>query len=472
MRRPDQTFAASLFAIAAIAQALLACEAVAQVGVPPAAATQAAPAPEQPAALAALLARAAALAAADRRVEAYDLLAAAEDSYIGEIEFDYALGRAALAAGHPDKATLALFRVVAREPGHAGALIDIGRAYLELRNFAQARTTFENLLALNPPPELRAQLQAYLEQARQERPAAQQALAGGLLPRGYLAATLGRSNNVNQSPGQPQVYVPAFGATFELASQNLKKADSFSGVSGGVDATLPLGANYALVGAADFSERRNERESAFNLGGLGGNLGLLAANEQHSLRAQVSSGRDYLGGSPNRYTTALGLDYQRQIAPDTRLLAFTQAGRLRYLPQSLRLFDVSFVYAGIGATHQLAGKSTLFAVISTGHQNDIGGNPSGDRRQIGLRVGTEVPISADIKISGNFALERGRYDRVDPSFLVERHDLRRSYELALQYALSQKMALIFGFSQTDQSANIPIYEYGRREGSVTLRYGF
>ncbi len=468
MYRSPQTFFLALFALfalVAVAPLLLAREAWAQV--PAAPAGLVAPAPAQ--ALADVLARAAALSAAGRQAEAYALLAAAEDSFIGDIVFDYVMGRAALAAGHPDKATLALFRVIALEPEHAGALIDIGRAYLALRNYEQARASFESLLALNPPPDVRLQLLSYLEQARQARP---EQAPGGLSPRGYLAAVLGHSNNVNQAPGLPQIFVPAFGATFELASQNLKKADGFSGVMGGIDATLPLDANYVLIGGAGFSERRNDHEPAFNLGGLGGHVGLVAATKTQSLRAQLLSGRDWLGGSPNRTTNALGLDYLRQTGANTRLLAFSQAGRVRYLPQSLRLFDTAFVNAGVGVTQQLAGKSTVFATISTGHQNDIGGNPSGDRRQIGLRVGAEMPLWDTLKLSGNVAVERGHYDRVDPSFLIERRELRRSYEVALQYSVSRRTLLLFGLSQSTQRANIPIYEYARRESSIMLRYDF
>jgi len=108
--------------------------------------------PERVAPLAELLGQAHELSAAGKAERAYELLASAEDEYIGEPRFDYALGRAALDAGYPARATLAFSRVLAVDPGHAGALIDTGRAYLALGNSQQARATFESLLALDPPP--------------------------------------------------------------------------------------------------------------------------------------------------------------------------------------------------------------------------------------------------------------------------------------------------------------------------------
>src|SRR3954469_6164197 len=117
-----------------------------------------------------LLAQARSLSQSGRFADAYELLARAEDEYIGEVQFDYALGRAALDAGYPARATLIFSRVLAVDPAHGGALIDTGRAYLALENYEQARATFESLLALDPPPVLRAQLQAFLQQARRELP--------------------------------------------------------------------------------------------------------------------------------------------------------------------------------------------------------------------------------------------------------------------------------------------------------------
>ena len=83
-------------------------------------------APEQAgrAALPDLIARAEALSRAGKPDEAYTLLLSQEDTYIGTVEFDYALGRAALDSGRPDKATLAFSRVLALDPAHAGASIE------------------------------------------------------------------------------------------------------------------------------------------------------------------------------------------------------------------------------------------------------------------------------------------------------------------------------------------------------------
>ncbi len=471
MRRPQKIFAVTLITIA---QAVLACETgAAELALRPPSKLMLAQAnvyePRSP--VDELLARAKSVSASGKLFDAYELLAQAEDAYIGIIEFDYALGRAALEAGLPDKATLALSRVLALEPNHAGAMIDIGRAYLALGNYEQARVTFETLLGLNPPPAVRAQLQAYLEQAR---PAGQglSPRPGGLSSSGYLAATLGRNSNVNMSPGQSQVFVPVFGAIYELSNQNVAKADGFAGVMAGVDASLPLNDTYSLIGGGEISQRRNNHESLFDLGGLGLRVGIAAATQTQLLRGQLFTGREYQGGSPSRDMNALGVDYLRSAGTDTQLLAFAQGGRLRYVPETIKIYDASFVTLGVGASRKFAGESTAFVTISTGYQNDVGGNPSGDRGQLRLRVGADAAILPRWKLMGTAAWERGQYNRIDPSFLTERLDFWTYFEAALEHSLAQRTSLRLSLAQTDQRSNISIYSYDRTEGWLTLRYDF
>jgi tetratricopeptide (TPR) repeat protein len=424
-----------------------------------------------------LLARAKSLSSAGRFPEAYELLAGAEDAYIGEIEFDYALGRAALDAGHPDRATLVFSRVLALDPNHAGALIDTGRAYLALGNFAQARVTFERLLALDPPAAVRARLQGYLRQAQLERARGiamenPSTRYGSPSQHAYVAAIAGRSTNVNQSPGQSQVFVPALDTSFVLSDQNVRKADNFTGILGGVDASLPVDATYSIIGGGDVIERANNRESAFDIGGIGARLGIAAAADAQLLRLQVRAARDYLGDTPSYDLNALTIDYLRSLDADAQALAFAQSGRLRYVPEALRIFDADFTTLGLGAIRKVAEDSTAFVVISTGDQKDIGGSASGGKRSLGLRSGADIALRPRLRLLGSAAWERGRYDRFDPSFLVERRDVRTNYEAVLQYALDRRTSLRLGVTRTDQRSNIAIYGYDRTEGWMMLRFEF
>jgi len=429
-----------------------------------------APDAETRAALADLLARAEKLSTSGKPAEAYELLLSAEDAYIGTIEFDYALGRAALDAGRPDKATLALARVLALDPAHAGASIDMGRAYLALGDFARARRTFQSLLSLDPPPQIRAQLQGFLELA--EASEAASAASGRLSRQGYLAALFGRSTNVNQAPSQSVIFVPGVGSNFELPGQNVQKADGFAGIGGGVDFSQYLDGTYSMIFGGEFLGRRNFHEMDFDVGGYSLHVGLTAVNGPHAAKIQGFFGRNYLGVSANRDLDGITFSYVGTLDAATQLLTTVQTGRQRYLAEDLKIFDADYAVLGVGAARKLDERSTVFAVLSTGRQTDIGGSPSGNKDLVGLQAGGEMLIGTRIKATAAAVGERSRYDKFDTGFQTERHDIRRAFDLGAQYFFERNLSLRFNVSYTYTRSNIPIYEYTRAEWTVMLRRDF
>jgi len=271
------------------------------------------------------------------------------------------------------------------------------------------------------------------------------------------------------SPGQSQVFIPVFGAIYELSSQNVAKADRFAGVMGGW--TPPaLDDTYALIGGGEFAQRKNNHESEFDLAAWArawdhrGNADAVAARP-------IVRGARISGRQSSRDMNALGVDYFRSVASDTTLLAFAQGGRMRYVPEAIKIYDVNFVTLGMGASRKFAEESTLFVTISTGYQNDVGGSRARQAPAWPAR-GRDAGILPRLRLTGSAGWEQGHYDGFDPSFLTERRDSRRNFEIALQYALGQRTFLGVGYALTNQRSNIYIYEYDRKESSITVRHEF
>ncbi len=421
--------------------------------------------PPAPAGLGELLKQSRQLGEAGRHAEAYRALALHEDRHIGEVEFDYAIGRAALDAGLPDRATLAFTRVLATEPGHAGAAIDMGRAYLALGNRAQARAVFEALLAAGPPSALRERLEFFLAQAN--------APAGsGASLRGYLAVGLGRDSNVNAATGQPSVFIPLFGAELQLASANVRRADRYSSLTGGVEASIPLGEQHALIGGADMLQRGNAHERTFDLGAASARAGLAAVAFGLTARAQVMSGRSYLDHRASRDTRALVVDARASLGPALEGSAYLQRGRARHLPVEQRVFDADFIGTGAGVTWTLAAGAQLYAGLSAGNETDRGGNPGGDRRLYGPRLGLEIPLLPGVSLVASSAWQATDYERPDVAFQTVRRDRRRDLELAAQYRLAEGWRLRAGMLDLQNRSNVPIYSFDRRDLGLSLRYDF
>ena len=108
------------------------------------------------------LGKADALLKAGKAKEGYTLLAPHEYEMAGNVDYDYLLGIAALDSGKPDKASLALERVLAVNPNYIGARLDLARAYFALADYERAKTEFEAVQAQNPPPAAKTVIEQYL----------------------------------------------------------------------------------------------------------------------------------------------------------------------------------------------------------------------------------------------------------------------------------------------------------------------
>ncbi len=413
-----------------------------------------------------LLQQARALAEAHRTQEAHALLEGAEDEFIGLAEFDYQLGRAALAAGRPDRATLAFTRVLAREPNHAGALIDMGRAFVALGNLEQARAQFNAVLALGPPPEIRAQVERDLRSFAAKDPGLRVTRSG------FLRLALGHDDNVNQSGGQTQVFVPLFGQTFALDARNVRARDRFTAVSAGFELFAAPELGWGWSAAADVLERWNHNRAEFDLGGIGGRIGPLWRGSQDIVRVQAVTSRTYIDGLASRKFAGLAGEWLMGERSANQWLATALQGRLRHPAAGLAVFDVDLAAAGLTRIWLRADGGSLAAGVAGGKDTAIAAHPSGSKRYLGVRLAAIQPIAARWRVEAAAAAQSSRYDRVDAAFLTVRSDRRADMDLALRWQAAEEWSVRAAITWTRFDSNVPVYAYTRREYSISLQKDF
>jgi len=100
--------------------------------------------------------------------EAYDLLIPLEASSSGDTNFNYLFGRAALGIGQTDRAKTSFERSIELKKDWVAPHLGLGRAYLALGDYSQARIAFETVLRFdNLPVDLLTQVEIYDRAARQ-----------------------------------------------------------------------------------------------------------------------------------------------------------------------------------------------------------------------------------------------------------------------------------------------------------------
>ncbi|WP_108124714.1 tetratricopeptide repeat protein [Saccharospirillum mangrovi] len=93
------------------------------------------------------------------RIMAPELL----DRFEGTPRFDFFYAQLLLHDGETREAIFALERVLIMQPEQHRARLDLARAYYANNNLVRARTEFERVLETNPPPQVRTNIEAFLD---------------------------------------------------------------------------------------------------------------------------------------------------------------------------------------------------------------------------------------------------------------------------------------------------------------------
>ncbi|MEN6584792.1 MAG: tetratricopeptide repeat protein, partial [Sulfuricella sp.] len=363
------------------------------------------------------------LMATGRAAEAYALLAPAEFEMAGNVDYDYLLGDAALDSGKPDKATLAFERVLAVDPGHYGARLDLARAYYALGDDARAASEFDQVMKQNPPALARTIIEQYLA-----------AIENRTNPKtrftGYVEAAFGYDTNVNVASSSSTMYIPIFGATFSLVSSNLAARDNYMTLGGGGEVTVPLRQDLSLFVGLDGKKRVNFVQDTYNTDSVDGRIGLNIGSGSSVFRVALQKGGFYLDDKYNRDTTGVTGEWRYIPDPRNQFSVFGQYARLRYghdkAGNDLSANDVDQTIAGGGWLHALdeGGTIVLFGSAYAGQEKSVAPiqRIDGDQNFAGIRAGGQTRLNDSSSVFASLGYKYGDYSRRNLLFLDYRHD--------------------------------------------------
>jgi outer membrane protein len=424
-----------------------------------------------------LLIDAEALIKSGKPADAYSLLEPLEFEHSGEERFDYLIGIAALDSGRPDRATLAFERVLTVNPDSAAARLDMARAYYQLGDLPRAKTEFTIALKQNPSAVARANIEKYLDEI-----AAQEA-GKNIRITGYVAGTVGRDSNVNNSTSQSQIFVDLNATNYTLDPTNVKTSDNYYVVAAGGEVTYRLNTKWGLYAGADMRQRSNNTQKSFDTLNVDARFGVMFGAKENHLRIGVLAGQYNLDNSPNSDTAGLNAEWSHMFSPSNQLKIFGQSAQYRFADVVMQVNDYDQMVMGGGWFHVLKdGKSTLFGSLYSGTEKDVstivtvplpnGGRIDGAKRFNGLRVGGQSAFSDKVTLFAIVGEQTGSYNKVNYYFQRQRND--RLYDLAVgaNWRWNKLWALRPQLNYSKNASNIIIYSYDRMDVSLTIRRDF
>jgi tetratricopeptide (TPR) repeat protein len=425
-----------------------------------------------------VLERARKLLAENNPKQAFVELAAVQATMTGNLEFDYLLGVAALDSGKFDDAIIAFERVLAVSPGHAGAQMDLGRAYFALGSFDLAEAAFRKLKESGPPPQALQAINQYLEaiQARQRetRPGWS----------GFAEAALGYDSNLTGVPGDfGAASQQSFAITTDPTGNSVKRDAGYFEAQGALEYSYPLSRGWALFGGGSARGRAYHKEDDFNI--VAGELHAGGTLNSGPNQWRVSAGyQDYTqeGAAPgdpkptnDRNTATTALDWRHSADTKTQYGLSLQASRVEFPDNPIDDFDQ--IYLGASWMKSFQGKGVPLLFLSGFITDDKARNTYADgvttksKNLGGVRGYYQRLLTPKVQLFNTLGfVYRQDKDAFARSTTVEKgKDKFIELVLGINWHFQERCAVRAQVAYTQNESNIDIYDFNRTEASTAVR---
>ncbi|HSS28822.1 MAG TPA: porin family protein [Usitatibacter sp.] len=414
--------------------------------------------------------------------QAYQELSAVQDKMTGMPEFDYVFGVAALDSGHLDDAIIAFERVLAVVPSHAGAQMDLARAYYAAGSFDLAEAAFRRLREQNPPPAALIAINRYLD-AIQARKLLTQAgwAAYGELGLGYDSNLTGVPGNFGAAAAQSFNIIG-----IEATGNSIKRSAWFAQGAIGGEYHTPLSRGWSLFGGGELRGRLYNKEDDFNIvqGEVHGGAALNAGDDQYRATAAYSPFRQK-GAAPgdpqptnDRRIGGVAFDWRHSLNTKMQAGLGLQVNNVRFPRNSIEDFNQVFLTAAWLQSFEGRGSPLLYltAFASEDHathsfDNGVTGSSTKSKNLLGARTYFQYSLSPKLQLFNGLGViyRRDKDDFARSTVVPKGHDVYGEATFGVGWQFREKCALRVQALFSRNDSNIDIYDFSRNEFSSTIR---
>jgi tetratricopeptide (TPR) repeat protein len=403
------------------------------------------------------LADAESMLASGQSAAAFTLLGTREAELAGNPYYDYLFGVAALDSGHHGEAIFSLRRSLSVAPDFSGARMELARAYFDSGNQALARPLFERLLTENPPSAVRSVITDYLAaiDARPTTTASRFDYA--------FDTAIGYDSNANGSTDNQQFL------GFTLSPDNIKTESSFFEVGANVNWSKPTSTQFGWFAGGRAALRHNPDASFVDSTIVSGNGSMMWQRGTFFGRAGAEGYWATRDGDPNQSFIGLDTLIGNRIADNWDLTLGLRGGALRH-DDAIETLDVDRMLVTAGARYRFGSPGSFgFEIISGSDSERLANSPYGNSK-FGGRMTLFMPVSRNGELFASAGALTSDYDGL--FFGTPRKDTQISTLLQITFRdiWIDGLSLIPRIRYVDNDSDVTLYDYGRTEVGLQLRW--
>lgn len=406
--------------------------------------------------------------------QAYDLGLENLDEWEGDPDFDYVFGLAALESGNTNESVFALERVAATATDgglRSLARLELARAYFVTNNLGASENLFNAVLATNPPLNVQQNIEVFLQLIESRRNAQSPTFNW------TLSSVIGSDSNANSATSNGLIDTPLIGQ-IELDEAGQETEDNFSNTTLMMAYKYPFTRDRSLNFTVNLGHLDNFDTDQFDIDNVRGELSYNWGNEVHRFKHGFASGKVNLDQNGFQKSMAINSSWQRagengwyqslsgaytQIRYDTN-----NGGALN------NLRDVDQVLFTAGLT-KIAGSLTHTVSVYTADESpeaSTGGDHNG-RSYTGLAYSLLYRMNAQHTPFLRTSFQEVDHDSEHPVFFnTKRSGETKSVTLGWFWQVGRSLMVTAEAAFTDNSSNIPLFDYERTKFQAGLRYQF
>lgn len=387
-------------------------------------------------------------------------------------EFDFLFGLAALESGYPNDAVFALERATATGTGvrRERARLELARAYFVTNNLNAAENLFNIVLQNNPPANVRQNIEAFLQLIETRRD--NQAPTANWT----IATVIGSDDNINSATSDGLIDTPLVGQ-IELNPDGQQTEDNYSNTTLGFAYVYPFTRDRSLNFNVNLVHLDNFDTDQFDIDNLRGTAAYAWGDETNRFRYGVVASKVNLDGSSFQTSMGLNSSWQRSWGQGLYNSLSGSYSRIRYEdgnnPQNA-LRDVNQLLLTAGLT-KINGPVTHTGNIYRGDESPesaTAGKHNG-REYFGAAYSLLYRLNAGHTPFLRASLQSVEHDSTHPVFFnTVREDDTRSFTAGWFWQAQRRLMVTAEATYTDNTSNIPLFDYSRFKYQAGIRYQF
>ena len=375
-------------------------------------------------------------------------------------------GVAAVDVGRAGEGVLSIERYVLRHPEDVRARLELARAYYHAGDDVAARREFEAVRAIDPPPDVRAGIDRYLD-ALSVRESQYKTRV-----RGFVETGFGYDSNVNAGVAQANIALPVLGPV-TVADFGVKRDDTFGWLAGSVQINKPVAPGWAIYAGLVGNGQFNLHESDFNIVQGAATIGASLQDGRSTYYGAYTHGELLVGGDRYRHADGASFEWRYAVNEFMTTSIVPQYARLGYSgDNSVRDSDFYALAASVRNVWLTTWQPVLNLSAVVGrednreHRDDLG------RDVYGASVDLTVTPSPQWALNAAFSFQRSRYQADMPLLGFARLDDNYAASVGALYFFTRDLSgrLEAQFYRND--SNLALFQYDRYVVAAKLRYDF